>query len=263
MNTLLIFLGLAFWGLILGSFLNVLIYALPKGLTFFFRRSACPHCKHVIAIFDNIPILSFFLLKRKCRHCKALISWRYPLVESLSAFFTLIVFYGFGFTIQGVAAWVFFEILLVLFFIDWETYLLPDILTYSVIWLGLLANLYELFTSLEAAVIGTIAGYVSLWSVTQIYGVITGREGMGRGDFKLLAGLGAWLGWVTLPYLILIASVVGLSSALLFFIYNYKPYKKEGLNFRRLARYRIPFGPYLAIAGWVLLIGKSPLLCWW
>ena len=251
-----------------GSFLNVAIYRLPVMLRRDWRaqahevldmdapadegpafnlmtpRSRCPKCAAPIAAWNNIPLLSWLLLRGRCAGCKAPISIRYPLVELLTAVASILVIAKFGFTWVGAAGVVFTWILIVLTFIDFDTKLLPDGLTLPLLWLGLLVNVFGGFTDLVSAVIGAVAGYLVLWSIYWIFKLLTHREGMGYGDFKLLAALGAWFGWQTLPVIALIASVVGIVLSVV----------------AGRAREMIPFGPFLAIAGWVTLLAHDRVM---
>lgn len=258
-------------GLAIGSFLNVVVYRLPMMLrnswlqecrsslqlsaetnfpqpfNLFWPRSHCPHCKNSIRWRDNIPLLSFLWLQGKCAHCKQALALRYPLLELASMLVSIIVFERFGLTTQAIAALLFSWSLLALSCIDLEQQLLPDQLTLAMLWLGLLFNLGNFFTDIRSATIGAVAGYLILWSIAWVYQQITKKVGMGHGDFKLLAMLGAWLGWQSLPLVILIASLLG---------------SIIGLTFLALKKYgrdtQIPFGPYLALAGWLALLwGKN------
>lgn len=248
-----------------GSFLNVAIYRLPVMLRRDWRaqayevlemdapaeegpafnlmtpRSRCPKCAAPIAAWHNIPLLSWLLLRGRCARCQAPISIRYPLIELLTAVASILVIAKFGYTWVGAAGVVFVWILIVLTCIDLDAKLLPDGLTLPLLWLGLLVNVFGGFTDLASAVIGAVAGYLVLWSIYWTFKLLTHREGMGYGDFKLLAALGAWFGWQTLPVIALIASVVGIVLSVL----------------AGRAREQIPFGPFLAIAGWVTLLAHD------
>ena len=252
-------------GLIIGSFLNVVIHRLPIMLEREWRehcaelsgtpaaagepynlvvpRSRCPHCGHLIQALDNIPLLSFLLLRGRCRNCAARISPRYPIVELISGLLCGWLAWHFGFTWAAGGALLLTWALLALAVIDLDTQLLPDRITLPVLWLGLIFNLGHTFADLRSAVIGALAGYLSLWCVYQIFKLITGKEGMGHGDFKLYALLGAWLGWQRLPLIILIAAASGAIVGI-------------GLiATRRSQRGKpIPFGPYLTVAGWIALV---------
>ncbi|CAD5107951.1 prepilin peptidase [Zestomonas carbonaria] len=253
-------------GLLVGSFLNVVVYRLPKmmfrdwkvqarealelpaepaGATFnlMLPNSCCPHCGHEIKPWENIPLLSYLVLRGKCSACKSPISLRYPLVELTCGLLSAYIAWHFGLTWQTGAMLLLTWGLLAMSLIDADHQLLPDVLVLPLLWLGLILNYFGLFTSLGDALWGAVAGYLSLWSVYWLFKLITGKEGMGYGDFKLLAMLGAWGGWQILPLTILLSSLVG---AIL------------GVILLRLRNAEtstpIPFGPYLAIAGWIALL---------
>nr|WP_319526822.1 A24 family peptidase [Pseudomonas laurentiana] len=252
-------------GLIIGSFLNVLVYRLPIMLErqwhdeareilelptqpaerydLFLPASQCPHCQHRIRAWENIPLLSYLFLRGRCSRCKAAISWRYPLVELGCAALTGFAAWHFGFTLQALVFMLLSWGLLALSLIDIEHQLLPDVLVLPLLWLGLVCNAFGLLVPLESAFWGAIVGYLSLWTVYWLFRIVTGKEGMGYGDFKLLALLGAWGGWQILPLTLLLSSLLG---AVL------------GLILLRLSGKRnctpIPFGPYLAISGWIALL---------
>lgn len=267
-----IFTGLIFvFGLLIGSFLNVVIHRLPKMLeadwqaqcaelrgespmaievyNLWVPRSACPGCGHFISALENIPVLSWLALRGRCRACGVGISVRYPLVELFAAFLGAAAAWRFGPTMDLVGALAFVWTLLALAFIDLDTTLLPDTLTLPLLWLGLLFNLFGTFTTLQSAVIGAIAGYLSLWLVYWAFKLATGKEGMGFGDFKLLAAIGAWLGWEMLPVTILLSSLVGALAGLLMIVLV-----------RHDRRIPIPFGPYLAGGGIVALFFGAHLM---
>ena len=253
-------------GLLVGSFLNVVIYRLPKMMQRDWREqareilelpaetqtatfnlvlpnSSCPHCAHEIKPWENIPVISYLFLRGKCSSCKASISLRYPLVELTCGLLSAYIAWHFGFTWQAGAMLVLTWGLLAMSLIDADHQLLPDSLVLPLLWLGLIANSFGLFTSLEDALWGAIAGYLSLWSVYWLFKLVTGKEGMGYGDFKLLAMLGAWGGWQVLPLTILLSSLVGAVLGLIM------------LRLRNAETSTpIPFGPYLAIAGWIALL---------
>jgi leader peptidase (prepilin peptidase) / N-methyltransferase len=251
-------------GLCVGSFLNVVIHRLPRMLergwqdqcaelrgetpapaqryNLMVPRSACPECGHGITAVENIPVVSWLALRGKCSACGVPISTRYPLVELLGGLLAAGAIYWFGPTWQGVAACAFLWTLLALTFIDFDTQLLPDDLTLPLLWGGLLANLYGLFAPLREAVIGAIAGYLTLWSIYWLFKIIRGKEGMGYGDFKLLAALGAWLGWKTLPLIVLGSSVVGAFIGISLVVFKGRDHNVP-----------LAFGPYLAIAGMIAL----------
>lgn len=257
------------FGLLVGSFLNVVIHRLPKmleqewqancaelrgetpaqaeRLTLSHPRSRCPSCGHAITALENIPVISYLALQGKCRACKTRISARYPLVEILAAVLGGLSAWYFGFSWAAAGALVFLWCLLALTFIDIDTQLLPDSITLPLLWLGLLLNLGGAYTDLSSAVIGAAAGYLALWSVYWLFKLATGKEGMGYGDFKLLGAIGAWLGWQQLPLTILLSSVVGAVLGLALIVLA-----------RRGREVPMPFGPYLAIAGMIALFwGKD------
>ena len=251
-------------GLCIGSFLNVVIHRLPRMLergwqeqcaelrgetptpappyNLMVPRSACPGCGHRITAAENIPVVSWLALRGKCSACGVAISVRYPVVELLGGLLAAGAIYRFGPTWQGVAACAFLWTLLGLTFIDFDTQLLPDDLTLPLLWGGLLANLYGLFAPLREAVIGAIAGYLTLWTIYWLFKIIRGKEGMGYGDFKLLAALGAWLGWKTLPLIVLGSSVVGAFIGISLVVFKGRDHNIP-----------LAFGPYLAIAGMIAL----------
>jgi len=253
-------------GLLIGSFLNVVVYRLPKMMHRDWREqareilelpveaqaatfnlvlpnSSCPHCAHEIKPWENIPVVSYLFLRGKCSSCKAPISLRYPLVELTCGLLSAYIAWHFGFTWQVGGMLLLTWGLLAMSLIDADHQLLPDSLVLPLLWLGLIANSFGLFTSLEDALWGAIAGYLSLWSVYWLFKLVTGKEGMGYGDFKLLAMLGAWGGWQVLPLTILLSSLVGAVLGLIM------------LRLRNAETSTpIPFGPYLAIAGWIALL---------
>jgi len=212
-------------------------------------RSACPSCARPIAAHENVPVVSWLALRGRCAGCRAPIPGRYPVVELLGGILAGFAIWTFGPTWQGLAACGFLWTLLALTFIDADTQLLPDSLTLPLLWAGLLVNLFGTFAPLASAVIGAIAGYLSLWLVYWAFKLIRGKEGMGHGDFKLLAAIGAWLGWHVLPFVILLSSVVGAVAGIAL------------IAFRRHERSApMPFGPYLAVAGMVALFWGKALL---
>ncbi len=269
----LIFAGIL--GLLIGSFLNVVIYRLPLMMERSWRRearqllalpaeaadearfnlltppSACPHCQAPVRPWQNIPVLSFLLLGGRCRSCKTPISWRYPAVELLTGMAFAVVVWRFGWNETAWMGCVLTAVLLALTFIDADTQLLPDQLTLPLIWLGLLFNLWLGFVPLSQAVLGAVIGYMSLWSLFWLFKLITGKDGMGYGDFKLLAALGAWLGVTTLPVIILMAAIVGIIASIALKVARGQP---------------MAFGPALAIAGWVVFVANEPInraIQWW
>ncbi len=260
-------------GLLVGSFLNVVIYRMPVMMEREWKKecrllldpeaetekqerfnlivpaSRCPKCKRGIRPWENIPVISYLLLRGKCAGCKNPISIRYPIIELASGLLALLsaIVYGPGITsfLVCILCWM----LLVMTMIDIDHQLLPDNLTLPLMWLGLLANTSGLFTTLEDAVFGAMAGYLSLWSVYWLFKLVTGKEGMGYGDFKLLAALGAWMGWQFLPLIILLSSLVGAILGIAMTVIR-----------GRDKNIPIPFGPYLAMAGLVALFFGDPLI---
>ncbi len=214
-------------------------------------RSACPHCGHQITALENIPVLSYLTLRGKCSGCDARISPRYPIVELFTAILGVAVALKFGVTMDTVAALSFTWALIALAGIDLDTQYLPDSITLPLLWAGLLLSVMPWNTLVPdpyTSIIGAAAGYLSLWSVYQLFKLVTGKEGMGYGDFKLLAALGAWLGWQRLPLIILLSAVVGAAVGIALIV------------LRRHAReVPIPYGPYLAAAGWVALMWGEPI----
>ena len=258
------------FGLLVGSFLNVVIHRLPKMMeaewnrqyaesqgievlpsakyNLVVPRSACPVCGHQITALENIPVLSYLAIGGKCTACKAPISLRYPLVEALTGGLSGLVAWHFGFGGMAIAALLITYALIALTFIDLDTFLLPDDIAMPLLWGGLLFNLGGGFTDLHSAVVGAMAGYLSLWAIYWAFRLVTGKEGMGYGDFKLLAAIGAWFGWQLLPAVILLSSLVG---------------SIIGIGLILLARHGrnvpIPFGPYLALGG-IAALFWGPLL---
>ncbi|MBJ2127729.1 prepilin peptidase [Alteromonas sp. IB21] len=211
--------------------------------------STCPSCGHKIRAWENIPVISYLFLKGKCAKCKTGISIRYPLVELFTALACTLAAYQFGVTSQALWAVAFTYVLVALLFIDLDKMLLPDQLTLPLLWLGLLLSTQNIFVGTTDAIIGAAAGYLSLWSVYWLFKLVTGKEGMGYGDFKLLAALGAFTGWQGLPIIILLSSLVGAIAGILIMIIQNKG--------KSLA---IPFGPYLAVAGWLTLLFKNEII---
>ena len=262
------------FGLLVGSFLNVVIHRLPRMMqresenyvaaesgnplphtdryNLNLPRSACPACGHQITALENIPVVSYLVLGGKCKSCKAPISVRYPIVEIVTGLLSALLVWRFGSGLAGAGALVFCWLLLAMTFIDADTQMLPDDLTFPLLWCGLLINLNGTFVPLKDAVIGAAAGYLALWAVYWAFKLATGKEGMGYGDFKLLAALGAWLGWLMLPVIILLSSLVGALVGIGLIVFS-----GHGRN------NPIPFGPYLAAAGLIsLLFGKSIVQTW-
>jgi len=258
-------------GLMVGSFLNVVIHRLPRMLERQWRaecadftgttppppaerfnlvvpRSTCPKCGHRITAIENIPIASYIALGGKCSACRAPISPRYPVVEAVSGLLAGYIAWRYGFSTAMFGSLVFAWAMIALACIDLDTFYLPDSITLPLLWLGLLLNTSAVFTDLRSAVVGAAAGYLALWTVYWAYKLATGKEGMGYGDFKLLAAIGAWLGWKMLPLTILISSFIGAAVGLCLIAFA-----RQGRNVP------IPFGPYLAIAGLIALFWGEPL----
>jgi leader peptidase (prepilin peptidase)/N-methyltransferase len=268
-NTPLFLTGVFISGLLIGSFLNVVILRLPARLEYDWRcqckelleienqdgeasepppgimwsRSQCRDCGHLIKSYENIPLISYLFLKGRCSSCKTPISLRYPIIEAVTAISFLVVAIHFGPTWESVAAIGLTAMLIVLTGIDIDHQLLPDDLTFILLWCGLFASLFNTFTDPVSSIIGALAGYLSLWAVYHLFRLLTGKEGMGYGDFKLLAALGAWVGWQMIPLIILLSSLVGAVI---------------GLGMIGLKRHKssqpMPFGPFIALAGWITLM---------
>lgn len=261
-------------GLLVGSFLNVVIYRLPimmqrgwrkecteylqinpeatkvaeEPFNLAFPLSRCPGCNTPIKPYQNIPVISYLFLKGKCATCGCHISMRYPVIEAFTAISSVIVAWHFGYTPQAVFALLLTWSLIALIFIDVDHQLLPDSITLPLLWLGMCLSLFNVFTDAHASIIGAVAGYTALWSIFHLFKLATGKEGMGYGDFKLLALFGAWLGWQYLPIIILLSSLVGAVIGLGMIVFV-----KHDHNVP------IPFGPYLAAAGWIALLWGNDL----
>lgn len=274
-NTLFFICFVGAFSLAVGSFLNVVIHRLPLMMQSTWReqctefladenksteenstaeekkekfnlmvpRSACPKCGHQITALENIPVVSYLWLKGRCSSCQTAISKRYPIIELMTAILSVLVAWKFGFSWECLAALFLTWSLIALSMIDFDHKLLPDDITLSFLWVGILLGLFGLFTDSTSSIIGAIAGYLSLWSVYWAFKLLTGKEGMGYGDFKLLAMLGAWMGWQTLPGIILLSSFVGAIIGISLILFH-----------GRDKNIPIPFGPYLAIAGWIYLL---------
>jgi leader peptidase (prepilin peptidase)/N-methyltransferase len=260
-------------GLVAGSFLNVVIYRLPVMMENEWRRecesfleseetaeatasfnlmvprSRCPNCNHPIAAYENIPVLSYVILGGKCSACKNQISARYPVVEFFCGLISVAVALHFGFSAAGVSALILSWALVVLALIDFDTQLLPDSITLPLLWAGIVANYNGTFVTLEESILGAIFGYLSLWMVFWGFKLATGKDGMGYGDFKLLAVLGAWLGWHILPLVIVLSSVVGAAIGISMMVFASHDKTKP-----------IPFGPYLAISGWIAMLWGDEIM---
>jgi len=266
-------------GLLVGSFLNVVIYRLPlmmqrdwqqqcqelmcteasqlaeieaesedgrdseEPFNLAVPRSRCPHCGHWISALENIPVISYLVLKGRCSDCKAAIPKRYPLVELVTGLLSGLIAYQFGFTPLMFSILLLTWVLIALTMIDFDHQLLPDSLTLPLLWLGLIVNSFGLITDLYSALWGAVAGYLVLWSVYWLFKLVTGKEGMGYGDFKLLAALGAWMGWQMLPLIVILSSFVGAALGVSLILLKGRDHQQP-----------MPFGPFLAIAGWIALL---------
>ena len=252
-------------GLLVGSFLNVVIHRLPimmerdwhtqcaelnqqpapeyDRLNLVVPRSRCPKCKHQITALENIPVISYLFLRGKCSNCGTPISVRYPIIELFTGLISGYLAYRFGFGWELLALLLFTWTLIALSMIDFDTTLLPDSLTLPLLWLGLILSLQPLFVSPKDAILGAVFGYLSLWSVYHAFKLVTGKEGMGYGDFKLLAAIGAWVGWQQLPLVILLSALVGAVVGIALIVIT-----------SRGKDVPIPFGPYLAAAGWIAVM---------
>ena len=265
------------FSLVIGSFLNVVIYRLTQQLyrrwqeeaqalvdanlsppdetaedTLLWPASRCPKCLTPIKPWHNIPLLGYLLLRGRCNHCGEKISLQYPLVELISGVLVVVAFAILGFTIGGIYAAIFTFVLITLAAIDANEKLLPDQLTLPLLWLGLLINIDGTFVPLSEAVIGAISGYLFLWTIYWLFKLATGKEGMGYGDFKLLAALGAWLGWQMLPLIVLLSSALGAIVGLCMILFG-----------NRERNSQIPFGPFLASAGWIAMIWGDNIVSWY
>lgn len=262
------------FSLLIGSFLNAAIYRIPimlentwredcaqllnkeysddtsgEKFNLFIPRSQCPDCGHMITAIENVPVFSYLFLKGKCRSCKTPISIQYPLIEVFTVFLSLLVAWKFGPNVHTIAGLILVWTLITLSIIDAKTMLLPDNLTLPLLWLGILANYFGLFTDLKSSVIGAMAGYLSLWSVYHLFRLLTGKEGMGYGDFKLLAALGAWGGWQILPFTIFASSFLGAVFGILLMVIQ-----------RSKDSQPLPFGPWLALAGFIAFIWRDEII---
>ncbi|MCO6504620.1 MAG: prepilin peptidase [Snodgrassella sp.] len=260
-------------GLMIGSFLNVVIYRLPimmerswqaearqalqmpvetsARFNLCFPASSCPHCQHKIKIWQNIPLISYLILRGRCAQCSTPISPRYICVELITGLAFAAVMWRYGATPLALGGLILTSVLIALCFIDADTQLLPDQLTLPLIWMGLLFNLYSGFITPAEAIWGAVLGYLSLWSLFWVFKLLTGKDGMGYGDFKLLAALGAWMGATTLPVIVLMASLVGIVASIILRVTRGQP---------------MAFGPALVIAGWIVWMADSQinqLIQWW
>ena len=273
----LLYLSVVLFSLCIGSFLNVVILRLPKmmhqdwrcqceeflelpegqrkpeaAITLSSPASTCPSCNHRIRAWENIPVISYLVLGGKCSSCKTRISPRYPIIEALTAVFSVVTVAILGPSVSSLLALLLVWSLVAMTMIDFDTQLLPDSMTLPLMWLGLVLNYFGVLTDFHSAFWGAVAGYLSLWSVYWLFKLVTGKEGMGHGDFKLLAALGAWLGWQLLPAVILLSSVVGAVVGISLMVF-----RKHGREVP------IPFGPYLAAAGLLCLWFGAEIQAWW
>lgn len=270
---LLYFLALIY-GLVIGSLLNVIIHRVPiqlkaewfahcceyiaqkipepPAINLFFPRSFCPQCKTSIKARHNVPLLSWLWLRGKCHACNTAISIRYPIIELLTGLLFVYTTWHFGLTLQLLFALIFVSVIIVLFFIDIDQQLLPDSLTLGLLWTGLIANTQSLFTTLPDAVLSAAIAWISLWGFIKLYALITGKIGMGHGDFKLFAALGAFFGWVYLPFILLFSCLLGSITGLVVLKWQQKP-----------ANTPIPFGPFLCLGGLIVLFWGETLLSWY
>lgn len=274
-NTWLMYLAVALFSLMVGSLLNVIIYRLPimleaewkeqccelmhitdkekkPGINLFLPRSFCPKCKSLVKSWQNIPILSYLFLRGRCYNCKHPISLRYPFIELLTSIVSIYACWHFGFNLQLIFALLAIWILICLIFIDFDHQLLPDNLTLSLLWLGLIANTQNTFVSLPVAVLSAAGAYVSLWLFIKLFYLITGKIGMGHGDFKLFAAFGAWFGWIYLPLILLLSSISGAIIGVIYLRLNEKSRDTT-----------IPFGPFLCIAGIIALFWGQIIIDWY
>lgn len=264
----------AAFSLLIGSFLNVVIYRLPRmiinewnqecreylglkptppsekeRLNLYLPMSHCPHCKKDLKPWHNIPVISYLVLGGKCAYCKAKISIRYPLVELICCLASIYVAWRFGFTLQTVGALIFTWVIICLTFIDIDYHILPDHLTFFLLWAGLFFSIFSVFSISHDAIIGALAGYLIFATIQWLFNLATGKVGMGQGDYKFLAALGGYLGWQQLPVIIILASIIGIIFGV----------TQMALK-RQFKSVPLPFGPYLAFAGWISLIWGPEIL---
>ncbi|WP_131783009.1 prepilin peptidase [Legionella gresilensis] len=274
LNSPLFYFFIALLALIIGSLLNVIIYRLPlmlkqeqladcadllnlpevkdKKINLFMPRSFCPNCHKTIKAIHNIPVISYLFLRGRCHSCRSFIPWRYPLIELSSMLLALYASWYFGFNLSLVFALLFIWINICLIFIDLDHQLLPDSLTLLLLWLGLIANTENLFITLPNAVLSAAGAYLVLWLLIKAHYLITGKIGMGHGDFKLFAAFGAWFGWTALPLILLFSSITGTIVGLIY------------LNLKKQSRNTpISFGPFLCFAGLITLFWGQKILTWY
>lgn len=264
LNPAIVFFLVGLFSLTIGSLLNVVIYRLPlmlqaeytsmcqtlldlpsqpiQSVNLFFPRSFCPACSRPIRAWENIPLLSYFLLRGCCSQCQHPIPWRYPFVEALCLGLSLFALFNFGFNLTLIFALMFIWLLIPLCFIDLQHQILPDSLSLGLLWVGLIANTQSLFTTLPNAVMSAAGAYICLWLFIKLFYIVTGKEGMGHGDFKLFAAFGAWFGWTLLPLILLTSSMVGAAVGIIYLKITGKSHKTP-----------IPFGPFLCFAGLIAL----------
>ncbi len=265
---------IALLGLLIGSFLNVVIYRLPiimertwsqqcrelleiepadagseRPFNLVWPASSCPSCGHRIRAIENVPVVSYLFLKGRCAACSAGIPARYPLIELTTAIASVVTALHFGFSLQAAAALGFTWAIIPLCVIDYDRQLLPDNITLPLLWAGLALSLWGVFVDSQASIIGALAGYLSLWGIYHLFKLATGKEGMGYGDFKLLAAIGAWVGWQALPVVILFSSIVGAATGILLILLKGRERSQP-----------IPFGPFLACAGWITLLWGQDII---
>ena len=276
-NTTFFLTVIGLFSLLVGSFLNAAIYRIPimlqrewreeceelfggddinetehpsgKKFNLFIPRSQCPTCGHMITALENVPVISYLFLGGKCSSCKTRISIQYPIIELFTALLSVFIAWKFGVAWQTLAALVFTWTLITLSLIDAKTMLLPDNLTLPLMWLGIAVNYQELFVDLQSSVLGAMIGYLSLWSLFHIFKLITGKDGMGYGDFKILAAIGAWGGWQILPFTVFIASLLGAVIGILWMVIQ-----------RQKESQPIPFGPWLALAGLIGFLWRTDII---
>jgi leader peptidase (prepilin peptidase)/N-methyltransferase len=270
----LLYVTVAILGLVIGSFLNVVIYRLPiildrnwsrqchelletessrlqdgQAFNLVIPASRCLKCGHRIKVWENIPILSYLIIRGRCTACGTRISARYPAIELVTAILSVITVVHFGYTLAALAALGFTWAIIPLCMIDYDRQLLPDSITLPLLWAGLTLSLIDVFTDSHSSIIGALAGYLSLWGLYHLFKLTTGKEGMGYGDFKLLAAIGAWTGWQILPVVVLFSSVVGALTGILLLLFKVHERGKP-----------VPFGPFLASAGWISLLWGEGIL---
>jgi leader peptidase (prepilin peptidase) / N-methyltransferase len=274
LNPLIVYVFVGLFSLIMGSFLNVVIYRLPQmlqeeyqqncqillnlptqnnqSINLCFPRSFCVNCKHIISAWENIPFISYLLLRGRCKQCQHRISWHYPLVEALCMGLSLFALFHFGFNVTFFLTLLFIWLMIPLFFIDLQHQILPDSLTLSLLWMGLIANTQSLFTTLPNAVLSAAGAYLFLWTLVKLFYILTKKNGMGHGDFKLFAAFGAWFGWTQLPLILLMSSLIGAVVGISFLKITGKSHNTP-----------IPFGPFLCFSGLIALFYGPSINHWY